>query len=209
LTGSATIVLAVLTGIYVCHTGRMLQEMKLAREPNVYFDIELPDNDLRASISNHGYLAAANITFTFEESLPWGQKRDKLADHDVFKNGISYLSPGRVLKYRLGRLNWNDLNKENAKLSVRITFTNEVGKTFKRNYLFDISHFKSVLFSSFQGPEERIVKALILEKQMESGKLATLMRSRDKKRCPFCAELISVNAKKCAHCHEFLKDDNT
>lgn len=202
----ATIVLAVLTGIYVKLTSAMVAEMKSTRNPSVFVDLEFPDRgDTVLSVGNSGQAPAKNIKFDLKENIPWV---GKFRNMNILEKGVSYLPPGRILKFNIGTVDWKKLEETGGTLEVDITFESETGKTFNRETFFDLSQYIGVLFDSFRDSGLVIAEAI---KDTERSR-QTYQRAWNisfhtiKKLCPFCQESIPTNAKKCSHCHEFLPE---
>jgi hypothetical protein len=101
----ANILLVVLTSIYVYLTRQMVKEVRASRDPNVFVDIEFPDDEARVAIGNSGQSAALDIEFAVEEEIPWrglGDFSGGLKGLEVVKRGLSYLPVNRTIKFRAG-----------------------------------------------------------------------------------------------------------
>ena len=216
----ANIFLVVLTSIYVLLTRRMLLEMKSARGPSVYFDLELPGTEMRMAIRNTGQSAARNVHFTVDDKIPWRQfpnMKVGINALEVIRNGISYLPAGQTLKYIAGFPQWDKVQEGNAVVKVGISFEDEFGKTFRREYLIDVNQYRSVLFESFRDPNRDVAQAILdaenrRQSHESSKQFPSRVAYRPTKKCPFCGESIPSTAKKCSHCLEFIidqKDDDT
>jgi hypothetical protein len=121
----ATAVLAWLTSRYVRLTGELVEESRRSREPSVAVDFEMPDRSLRLIVCNYGRSPAKDVRITVLKDVTWlrgSQSRTGLADIGPVKNGISYLTPSRRLRYYLGFPNWKDTLDEGMEVSLQIRF---------------------------------------------------------------------------------------
>lgn len=158
----ATVLLAWLTSKYVKLTKHMVDAMKETREPSVYVDFELPDNMLRLIVGNSGQTPAVNITFDVTADLPWLQffnDRSGISAIKAIHSGISYLAPGRILKFDAGNFE-GDMTKENRTLKIVLSFENETGKQFKKDIVIDMIQYEDVLFESFKDSSITIAEAI-------------------------------------------------
>jgi predicted nucleic acid-binding Zn ribbon protein len=210
----ANVLLVVLTAAYVLLTRQTVLEMKASREPSVYVDLEFPDMEVRAAIGNSGQSAALNIKFRVEDGVPWlGQKGfpKGLLSLEPIRDGISYLPPGRTLKYMLNMVDWKLLTEENALLKIGVNYENESGRKFKREYFIDVSQYNGVLCETYRDSNIEVAKAI---RDTERSRKSSLNNSSmfrmippGHKGCPMCAEFIPVGAKKCSHCGEMLEGE--
>jgi hypothetical protein len=207
----ATVALALITNKYVRLTKVMVDEMKNAMEPNVHVDFELPEKTLRLVIGNSGQSSAKNVRFEVISDVDCirtvvNQKNvlGGLANLPIFENGISYLSPGRRLKFRAGFLEPKKETSLNKKIfRVLVRYENDSGKLFERNIAIDMGQYKDVLFESFKDSNLTVAEAI---KDVErSRQLRDPGRSIFKARCPTCGENVKLFAKKCPHCEEWIE----
>ena len=213
LTTIATIVLAILTGIYVRLTHSMLEEAKSQREPNVWIDLELSSYQAKLLVGNSGTSPAKNIKFDVKDNIPWrkDQKINQSLEtiHPV-KNGISYLAPSRTLKYIAGYIDKEKTFSElDGTVEINLSYETENGKKISRDFTIDIGQYYGVLFESFKNPASEIANAIKdVERAQKSSRSSDNFASTFyKKNCPICGERINPAAKKCPHCLEFLPDD--
>jgi hypothetical protein len=209
----ATVVLAVLTFKYVRLTQMMVQEMKRSREPLVNVDFEMPDHTLRLVISNSGLSPAKNVRFRVTQDAKW--IRDERGQHGLsefppIKNGISYLVPGRKLKFYLESPNWKTVANKDLNVSLVVDCEDESGKSFTQCIDMDLCHFRWVLFESFRDSTLAVAEAIKdAERDRRSseriGSHARLFIA-PQKACPFCGDLIPRIAKKCSHCGEWITE---
>jgi hypothetical protein len=206
----ATVALALITNKYVRLTKVMVEEMKNAREPNVHVDFELPEKTLRLVIGNSGQSSAKNVRFEVVSDVDCirtvvNQKNvlGGLANLHIFENGISYLSPGRKLKFWAGFLEPKKETHFNKVFRVLVRYENDSGKLFERNIAIDMGQYEDVLFESFKDSNLTVAEAI--KDAERSRQLRDPGRSIFKARCPTCGENVKLFAKKCPHCGEWIK----
>lgn len=210
INAAATIILAVLTSIYVYLTRRMVKEMAKSREPSVNVDFELPDSMLLLVVSNLGQSVARDVRFRVKKDVQWlspAPKQNGLSEMSVLRKGISYLPPGRTLKYHAGVVHDLREKEEDNLFSLELTYESDFG-TIQREIIIDMRQFSGVLFASFQSPLRKISESL--------EKIENAIRSRresplgliTKKQCPMCSENIPSAARKCSRCGEMLSDSS-
>ena len=209
----ATVVLAILTRKYVYLTRSLMEETKRSREPLVAVDFEIPSHGrLSLIIANYGQSPAKNIQITVLKDVDCTQNQPSapytsLATLDPVKNGISYLTPGRKLKYT-GIMGLEILDRE-ISISVRINYEDETGKPYENLINYDFTQLRGVLFETFKDPSLAIAEAIRdVERSRKTTEHITSwiqpVRKREMKLCPMCAEEIPIEAKKCSHCQETL-----
>jgi hypothetical protein len=212
----ANLILVIVTTVYVVYTAYMVQEMKATREPAVFIDFEMPDEEIRITIGNSGQSPARNIEFEYTDNIPWLDKElghAGLAGIQAINAGISYLAPSRVLKYAIGHILWSELVAANALLEIRVKYKNETGQPFNREYVIDFEQYKGILFESFRDSNIAVADAIRdaersrISREQTNG-YTKLMGEGPKKTCPICAEVIPKAAKKCSHCGEYLDVNN-
>lgn len=110
----STVILAILTGIYVFLTFRILSEMRTAKDPAIEIDFEVKVNTLHETfvwVKNAGLSPAKNINIDVDDKLPLSHlyelKDTSLSEANFIKNSIPYLAPGRSKKYVVGNLKLN------------------------------------------------------------------------------------------------------
>jgi hypothetical protein len=204
----ATIALAGLTMRYVLLTGRMVEEMKTAREPSVHIDIEFPEHyDLHVTIGNSGASAAKNLWFTYEDTVPWrpfGEGPTGLQGLDIFQAGLDYLAPGRLLKFLAGSPDWSKIAKTGGKLMVTLHFDDDAGVNHERRVSIDLKQYVQVNPESYRDPSVAIAKAIESAERSRSTRDLFERFPRPKQVCPSCGESVLASAKKCRYCHEFI-----
>jgi len=206
---AATVVLVWLTSRYVRLTGRLVEESQKSREPLVTVDFEIHDNSLRLVIVNHGLSPARNVRIHVLKDVGCLRRmsgnRTGLADCGPIKEGVSYLTPSRKLKYYLGHLNCKDIPEDQLETSLHIIYENEAGKQYEHTVDFDFGQMREVLLESFKDPGLAVAEAI---KEVESDRqrherVSNIFSSYGgpkMKKCSMCAEMIPEEARKCAHC---------
>ena len=211
----ATVVLVVLTGKYVRLTHALVEETRSAKFPNVFVDIEFDSSRVKFIVGNAGTSSAVNVSFSIKDSVPWrqlGEHRTGLSALPIVQDGISYLAPGRVLKFEAGYIDRNaDFFASGSTIEVGLTFETETGKAVSRQFSIDLRSYTGVLFESFADPEREVAQAIRdAEFKRSSGDPMRSVFSRiGKKSCPSCGEQISSSAKKCPKCHEFVPPESS
>lgn len=210
VTAIATIVLAVLTGFYVRLTYALVKEAKLAKFPNVYVDIEIRDEYISFIVGNAGSTPARNIRFKVKDNFPWhGTKgfESGIESISAVKDGISYLAPGRILKYDAGFISRDPSSfTEGNNIEIHLTFETELGTVQKREFSIELRSYHRVLLESFTHPEREIAMAIrdVNRNRSFHESLTQRFMHSAKKVCPICGENIPSKAKKCPRCLEFL-----
>jgi hypothetical protein len=180
-------------------------------DADVAIDLELPDAGLCFVVTNRGQSPARNVRFSVKEDLTWlspepGKKG--LSSLDVIREGISYLRPGRTMKYYAGTVYSLKQQEDARTFSLELTYESN-GQVVKREVSIDISQFASVLFESYRSPLHEISKSLdeIRDAIRQHGKQSPLTMF-GRKPCSMCAEPIPSAAMKCSHCGEMQKSDS-
>jgi hypothetical protein len=204
----ATVVLAGLTFRYVKLTGRLVEESQRLRDPVVTVDFELPDFIMLVVVENHGLSPARNIRLELSRDSDWLRGRGDatgLSEAQPFSSGVSYLTPGRKLKYEAGVPNWREMPDGPVEVAFRLTYESLSGERFQEDVRYDFRQMERVLFDSFRDPNEAVAKAIrdAESSRRSQGQMGRIMRSlttAQSKRCEMCAETILGDAKKCKHC---------
>jgi hypothetical protein len=211
---AATVALVWLTSRYVRLAGRMVEESQKSREPSVTVDFEIPDQSLRLVVENRGLSPAKNVRIAVLKDVQWlrmGTGRQGLADCGPIKEGISYLTPSRKLKYFLGFPNWTDTSDDQMEASLRVTYESEAGRQYDHIVDFDFDQMREVLSESFKDSNLAVAEA-IRESERDrrlhesTRQMLGSFGARKRKKCPMCAEMIPEEAKKCAHCQEMQQN---
>ncbi len=209
-TAVATVILAVLTGKYVKLTHALVEETQSAKFPNVFVDIEFDSYDVKFIVGNAGSSPALDVRFTVQDSVPWRQIENfpcGIASLSIVQHGISYLAPGRILKFLAGYVQHDiDFFASGNTIEVGLTFSTETGKTVSRQFSIDLHSYSGVLYESFIAPEREVAIAIRDAESHRSSlnPVKNIISSFSKKSCPSCGERIASSAKKCPKCHEFI-----
>lgn len=212
ITTIATVVLALLTAWYVRLTNKMLKETRASRGPTVYVDLELNSFEVKLIIGNSGLGPAHNLRFKVKETIPWVKDSfGKGINHlTPIKDGITYLAPGRVLKFTAGRVDWKETDEIDAIVKFDIDYDDHVEEHHKLQFVIDMGQYSGVSLESFGNPASEIADAIrSVQREISSDRMAeNSMTNIFKKNCPYCHEKIYSSAKKCFHCHEFINEDD-
>lgn len=209
---AVNLLLTFLTAIYVFFTRQMAKQMRAARGPSVYIDLEFPDRRARVVIGNSGESPAFNVRFDIKEDVPWqefGSESVALTSIEALRTGISFLPSKRVLKFMGDDIDWAQLNTTNGLVDVKISYNDETDAELTRDYQINVAQYSKVLVESYRDSSADVAKA-IREAEMsrstaESMKgISRQLFARPKKTCPMCAESIPRAARKCPKCLELL-----
>lgn len=184
--------------------------MKASRDPSVYVDIEAPGQMFNLTVGNSGQSPAVNIRFDVEKDIKglcYGKDEKGIASIPIIDKGISYLPPGRILKWRAGHFKPSKNESQRNVLQMKIAFEDEKGKSFARSVLIDMSLYDAVLFESYRDPSKDVAQAIEKVESRIGLRLRTsgFMEMIGKISCPMCAERIQHDAKKCPFCHEIIE----
>src|SRR5687768_16783189 len=98
--GVATVVLARLTSKYVHLTGKLVEETRAARAPEVVIDLHFDNVIPRFVITNRGPTGAYNVRIKVsEKNVAWMDSKHDLKIEELapVKKGVSFLPPGRTM----------------------------------------------------------------------------------------------------------------
>jgi hypothetical protein len=204
----ATVVLAVLTRRYVMLTGRLVNESKRLRDPVVTVDFELPDHRLLTVVENHGLSPARNVRMEVLQDSDWVRGRGDecgIEDTQPVKAGVSYLTPGRKLKYEAGLPDWRHMPDGPIEVQFRVSYESMSGERFEESVHYDFRQMHNVLFASFRDPNDEVAKAVrdaesSRRSHNQMGDMMRRLSTPATKKCEACAEPILVEATKCKHC---------
>ena len=206
----ATVVLVWLTGRYVKLTRDLVRESQRSREPSVTLDFELPDHTLRMTVENNGGSPAVNIRVSVVQDVVWlfSNGISLFNTATPVKDGVSYLAPGRKLKYYIGYPNWHETDESEMRARFHIRYESESGRSFEHSVDYDFVQMRDVLFESFKDSNLAVAEAIRdAERSRQSQERSAGMSAFDapKRKCPMCAEWIPGDAKKCSRCGERVK----
>jgi hypothetical protein len=202
----ATIVLAFLTARYVRLTSKLVEETRAARAPGVVVDIEFDEIIARLVVANRGASPAHNLKINVSErNLVWSQTpgEPKFSDLSPVKNGVSFLPPGRTLRYLVYALDVRATlaNKESGVVEFSLTYQDDSGQTFNRQFSIDFGAFNdmSIEGGRWHSPHQVIADAIRRAADHVKPRFPMMRRMRA---CPVCFESIRAEARKCKHCLE-------
>jgi hypothetical protein len=211
--GISNVALAGLTTAYVILTRQMVRQMKAAREPSVFVDIESSGEEVRLVIGNSSDSPALNLRFAINENIPWREDdvRKGFQSIDVVRDGLPFLAPRRVLKFYVGSVDWDGIEAGKGLADVNVTFENEVRDRFNRRYPLDIATYAEVTVDSFGDPLSSVAKALrdaersrSSERLMQTVSRHVFFSRPPTKNCPSCGKAIPEVARKCPECLEYI-----
>lgn len=208
----AAVVVAFLTWKYVAFTKQLVEESKANRSAEVFVDLELDKFCVNFIVGNTGRSPARLIQIGVVDNLPW-QKTDHfsgLAGLSPVEHGVSYLAPGRILKFRAGNLDWKSDAKKMASVRFRVNYETTLGKKHEDQFVIRIGEYEGVLLESFNSPAAEIaseIRRLREDRQSERSSERIFSQSF-KKTCTHCRKLVSANATKCPHCLEILAGES-
>jgi hypothetical protein len=211
VSAAATVLLAVLTARYVKLTHALVDETRSAKFPNVFVDIEIDLSSVKFIVGNAGSSGALDIRLAVTDSVPWlgiGKRPTGIASLPIVQNGISYLAPGRILKFRAGHVKPDaDFFAAGNTIEVELSFSTETGRRLKRQFSIDLNSYSSVLYESFRAPGSEVAEAIRNSERSRSLResIPEPFFLNATKPCPVCAEQIPAAAKKCPRCHEFIQ----
>ena len=148
ITTAATIVLAVLTGIYVRLTRQILKSMNI---PEIHVGIRWEKVEektntysVRIYVRNVGRSIAYNVKFSGDASFcPFGKRIFENAD--LLKDGILSLEPGHEKSSPVGSENifsvlaLRGIKKEAFQTNIRVTYEDLKGEEYCHNHPIDFS----------------------------------------------------------------------
>lgn len=206
LAGVATLALALLTARYVRLTNRLVEETRAARAPGVVVDIEFDAFMPRLVIANRGSTAAHGIRIKVSErNIVWRQRSDApgFAYLSPIKAGVSFLPPGRTLRYLLFALDLQGTlaSKECGVVEFDVTYQDDSGESFHRQFSIDFGAFGDMTVEG-RSPHEVVADAIRRAAEHLRPRRLFAVRTRS---CPVCFEKIRAEARKCPHCLETVE----
>lgn len=215
ISATTTIALVILTAKYVKLTHALVEEAKVSKYPNIYVDLEFDEAEVKFIVGNSGGSAAMDIKINVTDSVPWRkvqQFQTGITSISAVENGISYLAPGRILKFQAGYVErCPEFFAKGSTIDIALTFKTETGKVLHRQYTIELHSYSNILLETFQNPEREVAKAIRdTESSRRTHESITNRKSGlFKKTCPSCGELVQRMAKKCFHCLEVIPNEQS
>lgn len=143
ITGIATVVLVIITGIYAYFTWRLL---KATNQPEIVVSLrphEAHINVVMLYVENVGTGVARKVRFTGELSSSFDGKV-ALSDIGFVKNGIDVLGPGQKIQHFLASAleKWDLLNQASPEITV--TYKGPVKYKYKRTFHLNFGEWRGV-----------------------------------------------------------------
>lgn len=143
ITGFATVVLVVITGIYVYLTWCLL---KATNQPEIVVSLrphEAHINAVMLYVENVGTGVARKVRFTGDLSSSFDDKI-ALSDIGFVKNGIDVLGPGQKIQHFLVSAleKWDRLNQTSPEIIV--TYKGPIKYKYKRTFQLNFAEWKGV-----------------------------------------------------------------
>ena len=208
----ATIVLVGLTGRYVKLTHALVEESRQAKYPNVFVDVEFDEIDVKFLVGNSGTTPALDIHFDVKDQVPWrkiGNHPSGITAIVAVQKGISYLAPGRTLKFSAGYIEHDPkFFAEGSSIDITLEFRTEDGAELRRQFTIDLQSYAGILFETFRDPQREVAQAIRDSEHSHRSdeSVTSQIHNMFKKVCPFCGELVASKARKCPHCHEAIPE---
>lgn len=196
MVAGATVVLVRLTGRYVSLTQALLDQSREDRAAAVVVDLVFDGFWAWLSVTNSGSKPATDVSFLVTEKGEWGSG-GRPSQLKVVSRGISYLPPGRTLKYAVGALDWKAISTgSEATVSIKLAFESE-GNRRDREFVIDLAQYLESAREN--SPNEALVRA-IDRLTDHTGRVERRFAFELKKQCVECSEDIPGRAKRCSHC---------
>ncbi len=158
----ATAVLAYLTYRNVQLTNKMVTEMRAARAPYIFVELEIRKTGNVLAVGNSGQTAAVDIHFDVKQDASWvslPNMKFYLNQTAPIEKGITYLPPGRTLRYLLGQLNVAG-SQEGDAIKLGVQYKDDAGELFRREIVIALATLEGLLYETYQKPESEIAEAL-------------------------------------------------
>lgn len=203
-----TVALAFFTYRYVRLTQALLEQSQTANYPAVSVDLDFTDSETMLVVRNLGKTAARNIRFKVDDRIPWPHSGEGFASVKVIQTGISYLPPGRHLRYLLGHLPRDGaFYLPGSGVTIALEYQTEGGQPLSAQFEIDTSQYNAVWLSSFREPVDEISETLKEISRRQDSKQMRKEFGADfmTRQCPSCMARISPRARKCRYCHEYIE----
>lgn len=201
----ATVVLAWLTARYVRLTSRLVEETQAARAPEVVVDLQFEDAMPRLMLANRGPTPAYDVRIkVVDRKVAWTPSKDEttIADLAPIKKGISFLPPGRMMRYTVYSIDLQRTLEAEAALEFDVSYKDDAGRAFHREYSIEFAAFNYMLIEGATKPHDVVAEAI--RRAAEHLKPRNFFLS-PRRACPVCCEQILAEARKCPHCLEAVE----
>jgi hypothetical protein len=172
-------------------------------------DIDFDEMMARLVVANRGPSAAHNVRIKVSDrNLVWNERSQdrKLVDLSPVKNGVSFLPPGRTLRYVLYALEIEKTlaNEESGVIEFDVTYQDDSGHSFHRQFSIDFGAFDGMTVEGGRWHTPHRVIADAIKHAAEHVKPRQFFARRTRA-CPVCFETIKAEARKCPHCLEAIE----
>jgi len=157
-------VVAIATVVYAILTWRLVSETRKMREaqtePKVSVTIQPREEWIKLIdmvIQNIGLGPAYNIKFEINPDFEY-MKGKFLSELGFMKNGLKYLAPNQKLQFFLTSMIENFEEKTKKPFEIRVTYQNNIGKTYKDVYMIDFSQLMGLSQLGEKPPLYKIAK---------------------------------------------------
>ncbi len=199
----ATVILARLTSRYVRLTSNLVEETRATRAPEVVVDLEFVEILPRLMIANRGATPAYDVRIrVVERNVAWKQSKDdsRITDLAPIKRGVSFLPPGRTMRYTVYTIDLQKTLEADAALEFEVSYRDEQRREFRREYSIEFAAFNYMLIEGSQKPHEVVADAI--RRAADQLKREPRFMMNPTRACPVCCERILAAARKCRYCLE-------
>lgn len=211
ITAMASVLLSVLTGVYVLSTFKLVSQGRRLNTAIVFMDIEIQGADVVLVVGNTGKHPARNIRFSIiRDDLPWVTEYSPyaLGELEFLSSGIETLAPQRRLKYWAGEIDPEKyFDGTNRVLRIDYQFRNHLGEQQSGSFQITQAQYAGLTGDTFKGPNAGLIETLTrIERNRSSDRMMSNVSRRLSSHCPTCGESVAFYATKCPHCWEPIPD---
>jgi hypothetical protein len=199
-----SIVLLIVTAVYVALTSTMARVARNSLRPYVYVDLEfhLGGNEALLTIGNSGLRAAERVKVTLISSSDEAIEQ-KIGELPI-ASGVGHLAPGTTRRYsvRAGRDHWWPSNAPATVLVFRLEcFDGHRRRPIREILTIDAAGYMQSLVPGYGDPIEDVVSELRnISRNMPEQQVTW---PEPKKACRYCGTRIASDARKCPACLEW------